>query len=197
MHVLVLVGHNMAGKSAFLRYLNGHTFSESYMQTIGKDMLYKGDFIIHDMSGNERYHSICEEYYPYANAALVFYEVGREDTVQEWIDKFESIPVIIICNKIDTIQTYTAPNFKCPTPIYIKWFRNWCILWCGAAGCITSLPFCTKYWFVIDCLDRLIVTLIIFFYIDYSLFHNTLSMIFTSFIFSNYYSSNTWVVFII
>ena len=115
MHVLVLVGHYMAGKSAFLRYLNGHAYSESYMQTIGKDMLYKGDFIIHDMSGNERYSSICEEYYPYANAALVFYEVGRENTVQKWIDKFENIPVIVICNKIDRIDSYTAPNFKCPT----------------------------------------------------------------------------------
>lgn len=114
MHALVLVGHNMAGKSTFLRYLNGHAYSESYIQTVGKDMLYQGEFIVHDMSSNPRYTSICEEYYPYANAALIFYEVGKEDTVQEWIDKF-TVPVIVVCNKIDTVKSYTAPNFHRPT----------------------------------------------------------------------------------
>tara|TARA_B110000483_G_C18061875_1_gene490632 strand:- start:439 stop:918 length:480 start_codon:yes stop_codon:yes gene_type:complete len=115
MHVLLLVGHYMAGKSGFLRHLSGHPYSETYMQTIGKDMLYVGDFVIHDMSSNPRYNPICEEYYPYANAALIFYEVGKEDTVQEWIDKFPNIPIIIVCNKIDTVETYAAPNFNYPT----------------------------------------------------------------------------------
>lgn len=120
MHVLVLVGHNMAGKSTFLRYLNGHAYSESYIQTIGKDMLYlttnEGDFVIHDMSSNPRYKAICEEYYPYATAALIFYEVGKEDTVQEWIDKFSPrVHVVVVCNKIDTVKKYTAPNFDRPT----------------------------------------------------------------------------------
>jgi len=115
MQNIVIVGDSGVGKSSFLlRIANGY-FTESYIATLGKEMVhitYNGvTYLIHDTSGNERFHDVCAPYFKHAHGAIVFTDVDRQGSVQKWISTLRAnnidIPVVTVCNKIDKPITRT------------------------------------------------------------------------------------------
>ncbi len=105
MQNIVIVGDTGVGKTSFVRHLMGHTFTETYMATIGKEMHIYKDVFIHDTSSQERFSKACKEYYKYAHGAIVLYDAETKQNVSKWVDALqkenENIPIVVVYNKID------------------------------------------------------------------------------------------------
>ena len=91
-------------------------FSESYISTISKEMHVIDNYIIHDTAGNGRFEYLFQDYYKYANGALVFYSTDP-DSVIPWVDKIkkanDELPIVIVASKRDIIQE-NIPVFEYP-----------------------------------------------------------------------------------
>ncbi|XP_065207788.1 ras-related protein Rab-5B isoform X2 [Planococcus citri] len=114
---LVLLGESAVGKSSLvLRFVKGqfHEFQES---TIGAAFLTQTvclddttvKFEIWDTAGQERYHSLAPMYYRNAQAAIVVYDITKQDTfgrAKTWVKELQrqASPDIVIAlagNKTD------------------------------------------------------------------------------------------------
>lgn len=120
---LLIIGDSTVGKTSILsRFTNG-TFNANYLATVGLDFFTKDEVIngknvrikIWDTAGQERYKALTKGFFRNAQGIMVVYDVTNLETfdnLKYWIDSIkthmgegkESVPVIIIGNKIDASE---------------------------------------------------------------------------------------------
>ena len=116
---LVLLGESAVGKTALARRFAEGQFCETQKPTIGAAFLTKTistddddtkiKFEIWDTAGQERYHSILPMYYRGAQAAIVVYDITKEDTFERaktWVRELQrqassNIVIAVAGNKVD------------------------------------------------------------------------------------------------
>lgn len=152
LYKILMVGDIGTGKTSIIKRYVHNIFSTNYKSTIGVDFALKliewDDNIkiklqIWDIAGQERYGNMTRVYYKDAVAAFVVFDVSRLDTfenVRKWksdidskitISAEESIPVILLANKIDSIseddETLKAlfgnMNQFCKDNDFAAWFK--------------------------------------------------------------------------
>ena len=117
---ILLLGDLAVGKTSLIaRYTNG-VFNETYISTVGIENLLKQEIInnenvlvkIWDTAGQERFRAITPSILRNAEGVIIVFDVTSKDSfenIKEWIntlkinvgDNANSIPVIIVGNKID------------------------------------------------------------------------------------------------
>ena len=117
---ILLLGDLAVGKTSLIaRYTNG-IFNETYISTVGIENLLKQEIInnenvlvkIWDTVGQERFRAITPSILRNAEGVIIVFDVTSKDSfenIKEWIntlkinvgDNTNSIPVIIVGNKID------------------------------------------------------------------------------------------------
>lgn len=117
---ILVIGPAAVGKSSLIRRFVENKFFLRYKFTIGVDFLsknieYEKDkkarLIIWDIGGQERFKSLRRSFYDGTNGALAVFDLSRAKTfskMKEWIFDMkylvgETIPVVIIGNKLDLI----------------------------------------------------------------------------------------------
>ena len=106
---VILLGDSYTGKSSWLHRLKGYKFTNTYIATMGKDtsLLKYNDrqVIIHDMGGQERFHTVVESYYTIADGAIIFFDASTEGRVDYWRNKLpKGIPCVVYGNKRDLLD---------------------------------------------------------------------------------------------
>jgi len=127
---LLLIGDSGVGKSCLLLRFADHTYTESYISTIGVDFKIRtielnGKTVklqIWDTAGQERFRTITSSYYRGAHGIIIVYDVTDPDSfnnVRKWmqeIDRYasESVRKLIVGNKSDLekrVDTAMAKEF--------------------------------------------------------------------------------------
>ncbi|ORX47419.1 ras family protein [Hesseltinella vesiculosa] len=114
---LVILGESAVGKTSFLHQFINNTFVDKREPTVGAGFLTKtvdsGDrqikFNVWDTAGQERFHSLAPMYYRGAQAAIVMYDVTKEDTfgrAKMWVRELQrqapaNIVIALVGNKVD------------------------------------------------------------------------------------------------
>jgi len=113
---LIVVGDPSVGKSSLIRRHADDAFEATYAPTIGTDFILKVVKLenmeitatIWDIGGHEQFLSIRHIYYEGADAAIIVYDVNREQSfknVRKWYDDITKtagiLPTLIIGNKVD------------------------------------------------------------------------------------------------
>lgn len=117
---IVLLGDMAVGKSSYIIRLNNNKFFNFMDSTIGaafstKLMEKDGKRLkieFWDTAGQERYKSLISMYYKNADAALIFYDINRIDTLNNAINLIDALkkrgPIniryILIGNKYDMLE---------------------------------------------------------------------------------------------
>lgn len=118
---ILILGDAGVGKSSFINTLKGLPFTDSYVSTIGKDLFTYQQYYLHDMPGHSRWTEICRQYYPYAQAAIIVYDLAdSSDTVTKWKEELAEydIPIVVVGNKSDLSSTVSEHSIK--TDVYIS-----------------------------------------------------------------------------
>ncbi len=119
---IAITGEATVGKTSLRRNYLGKSFDANYIKTLGCDFSFKDvtidsethGFMIWDLAGHIQYHSVHPMYYRGAHGAIVVYDVAEPESfrrVEEWIrrilaaTKMRGIPILIIGNKTDLIET--------------------------------------------------------------------------------------------
>jgi len=121
---LLLIGDSGVGKSCLLLRFADHTYTESYISTIGVDFKIRtidldGKTIklqIWDTAGQERFRTITSSYYRGAHGIIVVYDVTDAESfnnVKQWlneIDRYacENVNKLLVGNKADLVQKKTV-----------------------------------------------------------------------------------------
>ncbi|MHA1300313.1 MAG: GTP-binding protein [Candidatus Helarchaeota archaeon] len=113
---LIMVGSGGVGKTSLIKKYVENTFSESYKETIGVNILIKDlkidnkkvQLLCWDVAGQEKFGRVRQMYYRGASAAMVVYDVTKPSTylavpdfVQDFRDIQGDVPLILIGNKVD------------------------------------------------------------------------------------------------
>jgi len=117
---LLLIGDSGTGKSCLLLRFADHTYTESYISTIGVDFKIRtveldGKTIklqIWDTAGQERFRTITSSYYRGAHGIIVVYDCTDLDSfnnVKQWlneIDRYasENVQKLLVGNKVDLVS---------------------------------------------------------------------------------------------
>jgi len=124
---LLLIGDSGVGKSCLLLRFADHTYTESYISTIGVHFKIRtidldGKVIklqIWDTAGQERFRTITSSYYRGAHGIIVVYDVTDRDSfsnVKQWmneIDRYavENVQKLLVGNKCDlTTKRQVTPE---------------------------------------------------------------------------------------
>jgi len=123
---IVVIGPEQVGKTTLVNMYCYGTFQENYKPTIGISIIEKNlqisrdfnlAFHILDLGGLKSFAKIRRFYYRYSNAILLLFDYERIETfnnIVEWIEESrqfasdESVPIILIGNKIDLIENHGA-----------------------------------------------------------------------------------------
>lgn len=112
---IILVGAPAVGKTSLIKKYVENSFSESYKETIGVNILIKDlkvdnknvQLLCWDVAGQEKFGRVRQMYYRGSSAALVVYDVTKPSTylkvpdfVQDLRD-IEDVPLILVGNKVD------------------------------------------------------------------------------------------------
>ncbi|MFX0136450.1 MAG: Rab family GTPase [Candidatus Hodarchaeota archaeon] len=112
---IILVGAPAVGKTSLIKkYVEG-SFSDSYKETIGVNILIKDlkigkknvQLLCWDVAGQEKFGRVRQMYYRGASAALAVYDVTKPSTYLEIPDfvqdlrEIEDVPLILVGNKVD------------------------------------------------------------------------------------------------
>ncbi|MFX0073222.1 MAG: GTP-binding protein [Candidatus Hermodarchaeota archaeon] len=119
---IILLGDGRVGKTSLKSTYLGKGFQERYLPTLGAEISIKKMEIqnlpivcnIWDLAGQPKFNRIRGPYYVGATAAILVYDITHSSTLynlKEWIKemqkrvRIESIPLLIIGNKIDLRET--------------------------------------------------------------------------------------------
>ncbi len=116
---LLIIGNSGVGKSCMLLRFADHTFSTSYISTIGVDFKIstvdmdgkKVKLQIWDTAGQERFRTITSSYYRGAHGILLVYDVTDRDSfdhIKEWLNEVDryagaGVPKMLVGNKTDLV----------------------------------------------------------------------------------------------
>jgi Ras-related protein Rab-13 len=117
---LLIIGDSTVGKTSILSKYSSKTFNENYLATVGLDFFTKDEIIdtkiirikIWDTAGQERYKALTRCFFQKAQGVIIVFDVSNQKSFNDlnfWIESMntqlsediDSIPVIIIGNKID------------------------------------------------------------------------------------------------
>ena len=116
---ILLCGDSSVGKTSLLLKYTDNFFPDLHISTIGveykiKELNIKGRKVIlriWDTSGQERYHSITQNFYRNANGILFVFDLTKKDTfdnIKNWLtdsQNFEAKVIkILVGNKADLIE---------------------------------------------------------------------------------------------
>lgn len=120
---IVLVGESAVGKSCLIAKYIKNTFQSNFVATLGGAFSRKEVYIreldktikfdVWDTAGQEKYRSIAKMYYKDANAAIIVYDITREESFLEikkfWFNEVkenspESTVIAIAGNKKDLYE---------------------------------------------------------------------------------------------
>lgn len=118
----IVVGDACTGKTSLVTHLRDGVFSNLYSSTIGVDFIkldlerndkqYK--IYLWDTAGQEKYDFLLPLYYRNLSGLIAIYDITEKQSfyhINKWIDKFrlinknEDIPIIIVGNKIDLVNS--------------------------------------------------------------------------------------------
>lgn len=118
---LLLIGDSGVGKSCLLLRFADHTYTESYISTIGVDFKIRTittrdektiKLQIWDTAGQERFRTITSSYYRGAHGIIVVYDVTDQESfnnVKQWLNEIEryaceKVNKLLVGNKCDLVS---------------------------------------------------------------------------------------------
>eukprot|EP01006_Ploeotia_vitrea_P043672 TRINITY_DN66762_c8_g4_i2.p1 TRINITY_DN66762_c8_g4~~TRINITY_DN66762_c8_g4_i2.p1 ORF type:complete len:238 (+),score=122.47 TRINITY_DN66762_c8_g4_i2:96-716(+) len=117
---LLLIGDSGVGKSCLLLRFADHSYTESYISTIGVDFKIRtidldGKTIklqIWDTAGQERFRTITSSYYRGAHGIIVVYDctdLESFNNVKQWLSEIEryaaeNVNKLLVGNKVDLVN---------------------------------------------------------------------------------------------
>ena len=138
---LVLLGDGGVGKTSIRRRYLGEGFSFEYMMTVGAEFAIKrfnnGIAVqIWDLAGQPRFDTVRKVYYQGTSAAVLVYDISREDTfysIPNWITEVlnfrhsdKPLPLALVANKSDLQSDGTCPFVDLERGLeYAKDLSNW------------------------------------------------------------------------
>lgn len=115
---ILVVGDPNAGKTALCRRYSEGQFTQGYKATVGVDMHVRGNVVLWDVAGQERFSNLTTVYYRGAHGALLVLDWNRSDAVDRallWIEdmkgKMDTMPpIVLVAHKADLPSLVTMED---------------------------------------------------------------------------------------